>query len=186
MQNTKNKILPLMLGAIGIVYSDLGTSPIYTIKECFHHGFILNPTLQNVMGVLSLIFWSLMVVVNLKYVTFIMRADNQGEGGIFALLALLNKNNTVKTGAITLTAIFGACLLYGDGIITPVISVLSALEGLEIATESAKPLVIPLTCVVMIILFSIQKYGTEGIGKIFGPVMLLWFPSRHVRSNLYI
>ncbi|MBI4768495.1 MAG: potassium transporter Kup [Deltaproteobacteria bacterium] len=171
----------LSLGALGVVYGDIGTSPLYAIRECFHglHAIALNQT--NIFGVLSLIFWSLMVVVTIKYVSFIMRADNRGEGGIFALLALLRKiKDQMSAGSYqtaVLAAVFGAALLYGDGIITPAISVLSAVEGLEIATKASKPFIIPLTVIILFLLFFSQKRGTAAIGKFFGPVMIIWFVS---------
>ena len=173
----------LMLAALGVVYGDIGTSPLYAIKECFspesvHH---VAATPANVLGVLSLVFWSLLLVICVKYITFIMRADNEGAGGILALLALVPqpkdeaREGTSGPGAVVLLVLFGAALLYGDGIITPAISVLSAVEGLEVATTSLKPAVIPITCVVLIALFLVQKRGTAGMGQIFGPVTLLWF-----------
>ncbi|MEW6184131.1 MAG: potassium transporter Kup [Thermodesulfobacteriota bacterium] len=172
-------LLVLSLGALGVVYGDIGTSPLYAIRECFHglHAISLNP--KNIFGVLSLIFWSLMIVVTIKYVSFIMKADNHGEGGIFALLALLRKTKEKMSSAsyrvAVLAAVFGAALLYGDGIITPAISVLSAMEGLEIATEASKPFIIPLTTLILFLLFFFQRWGTAAIGKFFGPVMMLWF-----------
>lgn len=175
----KPGLLALSLGALGVVYGDIGTSPLYAIRECFHglHAIALNQT--NIFGVLSLIFWSLMVVVTIKYVSFIMRADNRGEGGIFALLALLRKTREQMSAGsyriAVLAAVFGAALLYGDGIITPAISVLSAVEGLEIATQASKPFIIPLTVIILFLLFFSQKWGTAAIGKFFGPLMILWF-----------
>jgi KUP system potassium uptake protein len=168
----------LMLGALGVVYGDIGTSPLYAMKECFspsspHH---IAPSSANVLGVLSLIFWSLALVVTLKYLSFIMRADNEGKGGILALLALLpQKGIGVAQGALVLLVLFGASLLSGEGVITPAISVLSAVEGLEVATSRLKPVVLPLTCIILIALFAIQKRGTGGIGVMFGPLTLLWF-----------
>jgi KUP system potassium uptake protein len=168
----------LMLGALGVVYGDIGTSPLYAMKECFssqspHH---VAPTAENVLGVLSLIFWSLMLVVTFKYLSFIMRADNEGKGGILALLALLPRRGfSVASGPLVLLVLFGASLLSGEGVITPAISVLSAVEGLEVATSSLKPLVLPITCAILVTLFSIQRRGTGGIGTIFGPLTLLWF-----------
>jgi KUP system potassium uptake protein len=173
------KTTALAIGALGVVYGDIGTSPLYAVRECFSssHGVAINQI--NLLGVASLIFWSLIIVVSIKYVGFILRADNQGEGGIFALLSLiLGSSNPMKPklrSAIMVSAIFGASLLYGEGIITPSISVLSAIEGLEVATEAGKPFVIPLTCMVLIGLFLVQKWGTSGIGKIFGPIMVVWF-----------
>lgn len=169
----------LGLGAIGVVYGDIGTSPLYTLKECFfgHHKIPLDAL--NIFGVLSLVFWSLTLVVMLKYLTFVMRADNHGEGGIFALLALINgsgkKFSPVSTTLLILVALFGASLLYGDGVITPAISVLSAVEGLEVATAAAKPFTLPITCAILFGLFMIQRFGTARIGGIFGPVMIGWF-----------
>lgn len=177
----KPRLLVLSLGALGVVYGDIGTSPLYAIRECFHglHAIALDQT--NIFGVLSLIFWSLMVVVTIKYVSFIMRADNRGEGGIFALLALLRKTREKMSAGsyrvAVLAAVFGAALLYGDGIITPAISVLSAVEGLEIATQASKPFIIPLTSIILFLLFFSQKRGTAAIGKFFGPVMIVWFVS---------
>jgi KUP system potassium uptake protein len=170
----------LTLAALGIVFGDIGTSPLYALKECFHatHGIAL--THNNVLGVLSLIFWSLMIVVSIKYVAIIMHADNNGEGGIMALLALSLRNRRLgsKTRA-TLIAIglFGAALFFGDGIITPAVSVLSAVEGLEIATPVFTPFVIPITIAVLIGLFLIQRNGTGSVGRFFGPLTLLWFIS---------
>jgi KUP system potassium uptake protein len=166
----------LVIGALGVVFGDIGTSPLYTIKVCFTGQSSLAPSPQNVLGLVSLIFWSLVLVVSIKYALFIMRADDEGEGGVFAMLALLHKNVGRSLGrGLVLAGLFGAALLYGDGLITPVISVLSALEGLEIATPHAKPLVLPLTCVVLFLLFRAQRHGTGRIGKFFGPVMILWF-----------
>lgn len=173
------KTLSLTLGALGVVYGDIGTSPLYSVKECFHGIHAIPVTHENVMGVLSLVFWSLTVVVCVKYVGFILRADNKGEGGIYALLALIPMKKAKNSGGlntgIILAGIFGAALLYGDGVITPAISVLSAVEGLEVATSAATPVVIPLTCIVLLLLFSVQRYGTARVGKFFGPVLLLWF-----------
>ena len=169
----------LALAALGIVFGDIGTSPLYTLKECLSEQHGVPRAAENTLGVLSLIFWALMLVVTVKYLTFIMRADNRGEGGILALLALLpEKLRTQKGGGIgwvALLVIIGAALLYGDGMITPAISVLSAVEGLEIATPAFKPYIIPLTCGVLLGLFSIQRHGTGGVGRLFGPVMLVWF-----------
>jgi KUP system potassium uptake protein len=173
------KGIALALGALGVVYGDIGTSPLYTVRECFNGPHAMPMNEVNLLGVASLIFWSLSVVVGVKYVGFILRADNRGEGGIFALLGLIlgpeAKLKLKMRSVVMIAAIFGASLLYGEGIITPSISVLSAIEGLEVATETAKPFIVPLTCVVLIALFLLQKRGTSGIGKIFGPVMVLWF-----------
>lgn len=181
----KNKVLLLAFGSIGVVFGDIGTSPLYTIKACFHGMHAIIPSVDNVLGVLSLIFWSMIIVVSIKYVVFILRTDNRGEGGIFALLGLLNVNLLTKSDKTTrrmravllLGGILGAGLLYGDGVITPAISVLSAIEGLEVATTAATPFVIPLTCIVLILLFSVQHRGTASIGRLFAPIMTLWFLS---------
>jgi KUP system potassium uptake protein len=167
----------LALAALGIVYGDIGTSPLYAIKECFHGPHAVEITALNIYGVLSLVFWSLTVVISVKYVLFIMRADNKGEGGIFALLALLAGQKGRASRWIPLLAVFGAALLYGDGVITPAISVLSAVEGLNVATTAAADYVVPLTCLVLFGLFFCQKHGTDAIGKVFGPIMILWFVS---------
>ncbi len=178
-ETPKPGLLVLSLGALGVVYGDIGTSPLYAIRECFHgqHAVALNQT--NIFGVLSLVFWSLTVVITFKYVVFILRADNRGEGGIFALLALLlgvkdRLSRTTQT-FVMLAGVFGASLLFGDGVITPAISVLSAVEGLEVATRQAKPFIIPLTCIILIGLFMLQRRGTGKIGLFFGPIMIFWF-----------
>ena len=185
------KTLVLALGAMGVVYGDIGTSPLYTVKECFHGMHAIALTTTNILGVMSLIFWSMTVVVTIKYVMFILRADNEGEGGIYALVALfLGKGSkevserTVKW--LAFLAIFGAALLYGDGIITPVISVLSAVEGLNIATSAAEPFVLPLSCAVLVGLFAFQSQGTGRIGKVFGPIMLFWFSTISVLGMVQI
>jgi KUP system potassium uptake protein len=168
----------LALAAIGIVYGDIGTSPLYSLKTVFDpaHGLALTPA--NLIGVVSLIFWGLSIIVSFKYVTLVLRADNRGEGGIMALLAL-------ALGAIggrgrlhyslLLIGVFGAALFYGDSVITPAISVLSAVEGLEVATPALQPYVVPLTIVILVGLYAVQRHGTAGIGRWFGPIMLLWF-----------
>ena len=168
----------LALSALGVVYGDIGTSPLYALKETFHHthNIAVDPT--NVFGIISLIFWSLIFLVSVKYLTFVLRADNQGEGGVLALTTLVSNlpNISKKTlRVLALLGIFGTALLYGDGMITPAISVLSAVEGLEYVTPVFKPYIIPITVTILVFLFSIQKYGTAVVGKIFGPVTLLWF-----------
>ena len=168
----------LAVAAIGVVFGDIGTSPLYTLKEVFagHHPLSVTP--DNVMGILSLIFWALLIVVSLKYVIFIMRADNNGEGGIMALIALVKRavpGHTRKSWWLLALGIFGASLFYGDGMITPAISVLSAVEGLKVAAPSLEPLVVPIALIVLILLFIIQRSGTRKVGKWFGPIMLLWF-----------
>ncbi|MBK7864588.1 MAG: potassium transporter Kup [Archangiaceae bacterium] len=172
---------PLALAALGVVFGDIGTSPLYALKECFSGAHPLPVTRENVLGILSLFFWSLFMVVAVKYLVFIMKADNKGEGGLFALLALIPREveGRVKTGVV-LAALFGAALLYGDGIITPAISVLSAVEGLAAdpltGTETAmKPFVVVITCVILAGLFGVQRRGTEKIGRVFGPLMVVWF-----------
>ncbi|MFZ5428538.1 MAG: potassium transporter Kup [Thermodesulfobacteriota bacterium] len=178
LPRTRSQTASLALAALGIVYGDIGTSPLYTIKECFHGAHAVAVTPANVYGVLSMVFWSLMMVVSIKYVLFITRADNKGEGGIFALLAML-RSGPASQGRywrmMLLMAAFGAALLYGDGVITPAISVLSAIEGLEVATEAARDFVVPLSCLVLVGLFLFQKHGTASIGRVFGPLMIVWF-----------
>ena len=168
----------LVIGALGVVFGDIGTSPLYAVKECVAGEHGVAPTQQNIFGVLSLILWSLIAVVTVKYLSFILRADNKGEGGIFALLALIPPNQKQPTTHIPWTAalvIFGAALLYGDGVITPAISVLSAVEGLAVATTSLEPWIVPLTCLILLGVFWVQKKGTAGIGRVFGPIMIVWF-----------
>jgi KUP system potassium uptake protein len=169
----------LALTALGIVFGDIGTSPLYALRQCVHSEHGVAPTPANVLGVLSLIFWSLTLIVTIKYLTFILRADNQGEGGILALLALVPARMRVtergRLGVVAALVLFGAALLYGDGIITPAISVLSAVEGLGVATHALDSAVVPITVAVLLLLFSIQSRGTETIGRMFGPIMLLWF-----------
>ena len=172
------RIAQLVVMAAGVVFGDIGTSPLYAIKECVDPGHGVDPTRANLFGLLSLVFWSLTMVVTVKYLTFIMKADNRGEGGILALLALVPPRRDGRSKGIGLVAglvIFGAALLYGDGVITPAISVLSAVEGLSVATTRLTPAVIPLTVAILIGLFAVQKRGTASIGGIFGPIMLLWF-----------
>ncbi len=176
--NPPSRFALLVIGAIGVVYGDIGTSPLYALKEAFTgpHGVPANHA--NVLGVLSLIFWSLIFVVSIKYVMLIMRADNNGEGGIMALMALVQRatENFPQLRWVLMTlGIFGAALFYGDGMITPAISVLSAVEGLEVATPALKAFVIPLTLIVLILLFVLQRHGTARVGTFFGPIMILWF-----------
>ena len=174
------KTLILSLGALGVVYGDIGTSPLYAVRECFHGMHAIAVTQANIMGVMSLIFWSLTMVITVKYVTFILKADNEGEGGIYALAALFlekgGKQVSEKTvKRLSVLAIFGAALLYGDGLITPAISVLSAVEGLNVATTAAESYILPITCVILIGLFMVQSQGTARLGKVFGLVTILWF-----------
>jgi len=166
----------LILAALGVVYGDIGTSPLYALRECFTGPHAIDVSRANVLGVLSLIAWSLVIVVSVKYLLFVMRADNAGEGGILALVALV-RARAGRAGRVGLIAfgLFGAALLYGDGMITPAISVLSAVEGLSIATHRFEPYVVPITVVILIVLFVVQSRGTSGIGTIFGPIMIGWF-----------
>jgi KUP system potassium uptake protein len=169
-------LLPTALGAIGVVFGDIGTSPLYTLQVAADAQPGVPLSHADVFGVISLILWALVLAVSVKYVTFVMRADNHGEGGILALLALLPRRpRSAGIGVIALLVIAGAALLFGDGMITPAISVLSALEGLELAAPGFKRYVVPLTCIVLLGLFSIQRRGTGNVGKVFGPIMLLWF-----------
>jgi len=171
-------LLPLALGALGIVYGDIGTSPLYALRECFHGKYGVEPTPENVLGVLSLVVWSLIIVISVKYLLFVLRADNRGEGGILALVALLIPHSVQPQGharRLALLGVFGAALLYGDSMITPAISVLSAAEGLEVVTPGLERFVVPATLAILVGLFSIQARGTGRVGAVFGPVMVLWF-----------
>ena len=183
---SRKDLARLSLGALGVVYGDIGTSPLYAMKECFAlpHGVAIS--LGNVLGILSLVFWALTLIVVVKYIGFVMRADNHGDGGILALLALVTEQRSHpkrgETGHrrwITLVglALFGAALLWADGMITPVISVLGALEGLDVATPIFRPWIVPLALAILVSLFLVQKRGTAGIGAVFGPLMLVWFAS---------
>ena len=175
---TGKRLVSLALLALGIVYGDIGTSPLYALRECFYGAHPVSVTSANVLGVLSLIFWSLVVVVTIKYHVYVLRFDNRGEGGILALMGLVGldkRRSATLRGTLIVIGVFGAALLYGDGMITPAISVLSAIEGLEVATPFFKPYVIPLTIIVLIALFFFQKRGTAGIGSVFGPIMIVWF-----------
>src|SRR3954468_22018173 len=173
-----SRVLSLSFLALGIVYGDIGTSPLYSMRECFYGSHPVALTPDNVLGVLSLIFWSLVVVVTLKYHVYVIRFDNRGEGGILALMGLVGMDRkrraAVQTTLIAM-GVFGAALLYGDGMITPAISVLSAIEGLEVATPFFKPYVLPVTIVILVLLFMFQRRGTAGVGAVFGPIMILWF-----------
>ena len=168
----------LMLGAIGIVYGDIGTSPIYAFRETFAGHHELAPDALHIYGILSLIFWSMMIIVTLKYVTIIMRADNKGEGGSLALLALINRSASEKkrwTAGIIMLGVFATALFYGDSMITPAISVLSAVEGLTTVNPGFQRWVIPLAIGILIGLFAIQKRGTGSVGLMFGPIMVVYF-----------
>ena len=177
---SRKQLLGLSLGALGVVYGDIGTSPLYAFRECFGGSHKVDFTPDNVFGILSLIFWLLTIVVTLKYLTFVTRASNKGEGGTLSLLALafperIRRQARGWQAGLVALGVFGAALLYGDGIITPAISVLSAVEGLEIATPAFEPYVVPITVFIIIGFFSFQKFGTGGVGKIFGPITLVWF-----------
>jgi KUP system potassium uptake protein len=174
----RRQLAALSLGALGVVYGDIGTSPLYALKECFHGLHGIEPTREHVLGVLSLIFYSLTLIISIKYLIFVMRADNKGEGGILALMALVSQQPAARrrSRAVLITlGLFGAALLYGDGMITPAISVLSAVEGLTVATHLFEPVVIPTTIAILLGLFLIQRHGTHKVGRLFGPVMVLWF-----------
>jgi KUP system potassium uptake protein len=171
-------LFTLSLSALGVVYGDIGTSPLYAIRECFYGEYGVPVSSANVLGVLSLIVWSLILVVSVKYLVFVMRADNRGEGGILALMALVVSSHAPARGRpwrLAVLGLFGAALLYGDGMITPAISVLSAMEGLEVATPLFRPYVVPGTLVILVGLFLVQRHGTAKVGAVFGPVTLVWF-----------
>lgn len=184
------KLWPLVVAALGIVYGDIGTSPLYAIKVCFSGEYGIAPTPANVLGVLSMVFWSVTFVVGVKYISFILRADNQGEGGILALLALASrpkdKNGAPPPALLLMLVLFGAALLFGDGMITPAISVLSAVEGLNIATHATEPFILPITTVILLALFMVQNRGTGKIGRMFGPVMMVWFVTLAVLGIAHI
>ncbi|MGE0438869.1 MAG: potassium transporter Kup [Gemmatimonadales bacterium] len=167
----------LTIAALGVVYGDIGTSPLYALKECFARGYGIEPTPENVLGVLSLILWSLMFVVTYKYVTVMLKADNRGEGGILALLALVRHGGGSERlrRRLVLLALFGAALLYGDGVITPPVSVLGALEGVEVAAPAFEHVIVPVAAVILLGLFLLQRYGTARVGKLFAPIMVVWF-----------
>ncbi|HUU72840.1 MAG TPA: potassium transporter Kup [Burkholderiales bacterium] len=174
----KQSTFALTIAATGVVFGDIGTSPLYTMREAFSPRYGLAASPDNVLGVLSLIFWALIIVVSAKYVFFMMRADNRGEGGMMALLALVlraTKQGSAKRLLLISLGLFGASMFYGDGIITPAISVISAVEGLEVAAPGLKPFVIPLTIIIVIMLFLFQQKGTASVGAIFGPVTVVWF-----------
>jgi KUP system potassium uptake protein len=168
----------LVIGALGVVFGDIGTSPLYALRACFHgkHGIAITPS--GVLGILSLIFWSLILIVSVKYIAFVMRASNKGEGGILALLPLAVEKlpaTSWRRNLLLMLGVFGAALLYGDGMITPAITTLGAIEGLNVATNVFEKFVVPLTMLIIIVLFSFQRIGTEKVGRLFGPIMLLWF-----------
>ena len=177
MSSTKSSLAALTLGAIGVVYGDIGTSVLYAVKEVFNHGHVA-VTPDNVYGLMSIFFWTMTVIVSIKYVALVLRADNHGEGGLIAMLALAStavKDKPQLRRVLLVVGIFGTSLFYGDGVITPAISVLSAVEGLEVVSPAFKQGVIPITLAILFALFAVQKHGTAGIGKFFGPITLVWF-----------
>ena len=187
--HAQGPLYKLAIGAIGIVFGDIGTSPIYAFRETFSGHHLLRPDQLHIYGVLSLIFWSMMIIVTLKYVTIIMRADNKGEGGSLALLALINRSTSGKkrwTGGIVLLGVFACALFYGDSMITPAISVLSAVEGLTTVEENFAPFVIPISIGILVGLFAIQSRGTARVGLMFGPVMMLYFITIAVLGTMHI
>ena len=177
-ENKKSSLAALTLAAVGIVYGDIGTSPLYTLRAIFDHEHGLPLNTPNILGIVSLIFWSLTIVVSLKYVTLVLRADNRGEGGIMALMALAT-NSVTKHSAwhfpLLVIGVLGATMFYGDSVITPAISVLGAIEGLEVAAPGMSHYVVPIAVLVLLVLYSVQRHGTAGIGRFFGPIMLVWF-----------
>ncbi|HUJ12393.1 MAG TPA: potassium transporter Kup [Thermoanaerobaculia bacterium] len=175
-QSNRRYLLVLSVGALGVVYGDIGTSPLYALRECFRPAHGVLPTPANVLGTLSLIIWSLVVIISIKYLALVMRADNRGEGGILALMSLVGARGDRRRRFVLVSlGLFGAALLYGDGMITPAISVLSAIEGIEVATPVFTPYVVPITVIVLVALFVVQRFGTARVGAAFGPVMGLWF-----------
>jgi KUP system potassium uptake protein len=178
----RSALLPITVTAIGVVYGDIGTSPLYTIRECFFGSHAVPPTYENVLGILSLVLYALVIVVSIKYIAIVLRADNQGEGGILALTSLLPRSPAssgpdVVKPVLVLLGLFGAALLYGDGVITPAISILGATEGLHVVTPAAEPYVVPLSVAIICVLFFIQQFGTHRVGGLFGPIMITWFTS---------
>ncbi|MGH8915832.1 MAG: potassium transporter Kup [Acidimicrobiia bacterium] len=186
----KRYLLMMSVGALGIVYGDIGTSPLYAFRESFHAAEGMGVDRAHILGLLSLVFWALVLIVSLKYLVFVMRADNHGEGGILALTALIVPRRKMRTTglrwALILFGLFGTALLYGDGIITPAISVLSAVEGLQVITPSSEPYVIPLAVLILVGLFSIQRAGTAKVGAVFGPVMIVWFTVLAVLGGYHV
>jgi KUP system potassium uptake protein len=183
----RRSLAPLALGALGIVYGDIGTSPLYALRETFRgRGHELAVSESNVLGVLSLAFWSLIAIISVKYLTFVMRVDNDGEGGILALTSLLPSRSDGRRDAqwlLFLVGLFGTALLYGDGMITPAISVLAAVEGTTVALPGLEEWVIPLAVAILIGLFAIQSRGTAVVGSLFGPVMLVWFSTMRCSAS---
>ena len=171
----RRPLLPLTLTAVGVVYGDIGTSPLYALRECFFGSHPVPPTHENVLGVLSLIIYSLVQVISIKYMVLVLKADNKGEGGILSLTSLLPPRGSGAPTGLVLLGLFGAALLYGDGMITPAITVLGAVEGLKVATPVFDPYVVPISVVILVVVFSVQQYGTHRIGRAYGPIMLVWF-----------
>ncbi|NLC23706.1 MAG: KUP/HAK/KT family potassium transporter, partial [Oxalobacter sp.] len=174
----KSSLTALTIAAVGIVYGDIGTSPLYTMRAIFGNVGNVAFTAENILGIVSLIIWGLIIIVSVKYVLIMLKADNRGEGGTLALMALAHtifKKNSRLYFPLLVLGVFGACLFYGDSVITPAISVLSAVEGLEVATPILKPYVVPIALVILVGLYSVQSKGTAGIGKLFGPIMIFWF-----------
>ncbi len=166
----------LMLGALGVVYGDIGTSPIYAFREALHAASAdETATRLEILGVLSLIVWALTIIVTIKYVVFVLRADNEGEGGTLSLMALARRAYPRASGAILAIGVCGAALFFGDAIITPAISVLSAVEGLKVVTPTFDPYVVPITLFILAVLFAVQRFGTGSVANVFGPVTALWF-----------
>jgi KUP system potassium uptake protein len=171
----RRPLLPLTLTAVGVVYGDIGTSPLYALRECFFGTHPVPPTHENVLGVLSLIIYSLVLVISIKYMALVLRADNNGEGGILSLTSLLPPHGSGAPVGLVLLGLFGAALLYGDGMITPAITVLGAIEGITVATPVFEPYVVPVSVGILIVVFSVQRYGTHRIGRMYGPIMVVWF-----------
>src|SRR3954471_7677175 len=187
--HARGPLYKLVIGAIGIVYGDIGTSPIYAFRETFAGHHELKVDQLHIFGVLSLMFWSMMIIVTLKYVTIIMRADNKGEGGSLALLALINRTLSGKkkwTSGVILMGVFATALFYGDSMITPAITVLSAVEGLTTVNAGLAPFVVPIAIAILVGLFAIQSRGTARVGLLFGPVMLLYFTTIAVLGVMHI
>ncbi|HET9548245.1 MAG TPA: KUP/HAK/KT family potassium transporter [Desertimonas sp.] len=179
--------LMLVIGALGVVYGDLGTSPLYSIREAFEgESHRLAVDRVNVMGAVSIIVWTLVLIIGIKYVLLVLRADNHGEGGILALTALVSPHETsatgrrVRSGFLLLLGLFGTALLFGDGMITPAISVLSAVEGVELVSPGLESAVVPISVAILVGLFAIQRFGTGAVGRLFGPVMVVWFATMAV------
>src|SRR5437764_558097 len=174
----RSRTAKLTLAALGVVFGDIGTSPLYTVKECFSDFTGLKPVPEDVLGILSLITWALIVVVTLKYVLVVMRADNRGEGGVLALMALVARRAEIsprRRNLYIMLGMAGAALFYGDCLLTPAVSVLGAIEGLTVATPAFEPLIVPIALGVLVALFAVQRVGTAGVGRWFGPIPFVWF-----------